>query len=88
VAPSPADLPRLDSWNELALARGIRWLQVLPPNGRFAALGPLFVPDETSTHASMKTWPAPSAWLSSDRYRAWHAACISGRGVRVVTPVT
>ena len=47
VAPSPAELPQLEAWNELALARGIRWLQVLPPNGRFAALGPLFVPDET-----------------------------------------
>lgn len=47
VAPSPAELPRLDAWNELALANGTRWLQVLPPNGRFAALGPLFVPDET-----------------------------------------
>ncbi len=47
VAPSPAELPRLEAWNELALERGIRWLQVLPPNGRFAALGPLFVPDET-----------------------------------------
>ena len=47
VAPGPEELPRLDGWNELALAHGTRWLQVLPPNGRFAALGPLFVPDET-----------------------------------------
>jgi bacteriocin biosynthesis cyclodehydratase domain-containing protein len=47
VAPSPAELPRLEAWNGLALQQGTRWLQVLPPNGRFAALGPLFVPDET-----------------------------------------
>ena len=47
VAPSPAELPRLEAWNELALEQGTRWLQVLPANGRFAALGPLFVPDET-----------------------------------------
>lgn len=47
VAPRPAELPRLAAWNELALRQGTRWLQVLPPNGRFAALGPLFVPDES-----------------------------------------
>lgn len=47
AAPAPAELPRLAGWNETMLARRLPWLQVLPFNGRFAALGPLFVPGET-----------------------------------------
>jgi bacteriocin biosynthesis cyclodehydratase domain-containing protein len=45
--PSPAELPRLDDWNEQALAAGQPWLQVLPFDGRYAAIGPLYLPDET-----------------------------------------
>lgn len=47
AAPSPGELPRLAAWNEQALALGRPWLQVVPFNGRFAALGPLFVPGDT-----------------------------------------
>lgn len=47
VAPSAAELPRVASWNERAVELRLPWLQVLPYNGRFAALGPLFVPGET-----------------------------------------
>jgi bacteriocin biosynthesis cyclodehydratase domain-containing protein len=47
VAPSTADAALLSDWNRAALDRGVPWLQVLPYDGRFAAIGPLFVPGET-----------------------------------------
>ena len=50
VAPEPAELPRLAEWNRRALDAGARWLQVLPFDGRFAAVGPVFVPGETACH--------------------------------------
>jgi bacteriocin biosynthesis cyclodehydratase domain-containing protein len=46
-APAPAQLPALGDWNEEALAAGQPWLQVLPFDGRYASVGPLYVPDET-----------------------------------------
>ena len=46
-APSPAQLPELRDWNRQALASGQPWLQVLPFDGRYASIGPLFVPGET-----------------------------------------
>jgi bacteriocin biosynthesis cyclodehydratase domain-containing protein len=48
AAPEPAELPSLSAWNERAVASGTPWLQVLPFNGRFSAIGPLFIPGETS----------------------------------------
>ncbi len=47
VAPSPAELPELAGWNERRLASATPWLLVLPFNGRFASVGPLFLPRET-----------------------------------------
>jgi bacteriocin biosynthesis cyclodehydratase domain-containing protein len=47
AAPAPAELPELTAWNERCLASGTRWLLVLPFNGRFASVGPLFLPGET-----------------------------------------
>jgi len=46
-APSAAELPALAGWNEEALAAGQAWLQVLPFDGRYAAVGPLYLPDDT-----------------------------------------
>ena len=46
-APSPEELPALADWNAQALAAGQPWLQVLPFDGRYASVGPLYVPDET-----------------------------------------
>jgi bacteriocin biosynthesis cyclodehydratase domain-containing protein len=46
-APSPAQLPRLGDWNREALAAGQPWLQVLPFDGRYASVGPLYLPEET-----------------------------------------
>lgn len=47
AAPSREELPQLESWNHGALASRRPWLQALPFDGRFAAVGPLFVPHET-----------------------------------------
>ncbi len=47
AAPSPRELVRLPAWNRDQLERGQAWLQVLPFNGRYAAVGPLFVPGQT-----------------------------------------
>jgi bacteriocin biosynthesis cyclodehydratase domain-containing protein len=50
VAPTARELPRLESWNRAALAAGSPWLQLLPHDGRYASVGPLFVPGETCCH--------------------------------------
>jgi bacteriocin biosynthesis cyclodehydratase domain-containing protein len=47
AAPAAAELPALAAWNDRALERGVVWLQVLPFNGLFAAVGPLYIPGET-----------------------------------------
>jgi bacteriocin biosynthesis cyclodehydratase domain-containing protein len=47
VAPGPGEQPRLEEWNENALANGGAWLQLLPYDGSVAAIGPLYVPHET-----------------------------------------
>jgi len=47
VVPAPSELPELEDWNGRVLEHGTPWLQLLPFNGRFAGLGPLFVPGET-----------------------------------------
>jgi bacteriocin biosynthesis cyclodehydratase domain-containing protein len=51
AAPAPEEVDRLGSWNRSALAARTTWLQLLPFDGRFAAVGPLFVPYETCCHA-------------------------------------
>jgi bacteriocin biosynthesis cyclodehydratase domain-containing protein len=51
AAPSAAELPELDGWNERCLASSTAWLLVHPFNGRFGSIGPLFLPGETCCHA-------------------------------------
>jgi bacteriocin biosynthesis cyclodehydratase domain-containing protein len=46
-APAPQELPTLPEWNSQALVSGQAWLQLLPFDGRYACVGPLYVPDET-----------------------------------------
>lgn len=50
VAPTAAELPELAQWNERALAARATWFQVLPFDGRFAAIGPLYIPGETACY--------------------------------------
>ena len=47
ASPTPSQTGLLADWNRQALGRRLVWLQVLPFDGRFAAVGPLFVPGET-----------------------------------------
>ena len=46
-APAPGQLPMLGEWNRRALGSSQSWLQVLPFDGRYASIGPLYLPDET-----------------------------------------
>jgi bacteriocin biosynthesis cyclodehydratase domain-containing protein len=55
AAPAPSELPRLTAWNERLLDARRAWIQALPPNGRFAAVGPLYLPGETCCHACYAT---------------------------------
>jgi bacteriocin biosynthesis cyclodehydratase domain-containing protein len=45
--PAPAELFRLRDWNAQALSAGTPWLQLLPFDGRYAAVGPLYLPGDT-----------------------------------------
>jgi len=47
AAPAAAESGVLVGWNRAALARGVSWLQVLPFDGRYACVGPLYLPGET-----------------------------------------
>jgi bacteriocin biosynthesis cyclodehydratase domain-containing protein len=51
AAPGRDEVVRLAGWNSVALAAKSPWLQILPFDGRFAAVGPLFLPGETCCHA-------------------------------------
>jgi bacteriocin biosynthesis cyclodehydratase domain-containing protein len=48
--PAAAELPRLSEWNECALASSQAWLQVLPFDGRYATVGPLYLPGDTGCY--------------------------------------
>jgi bacteriocin biosynthesis cyclodehydratase domain-containing protein len=50
VAPAPAELPALREWNAQAIESRQPWLQVLPFDGRYGAVGPLYLPGDTACH--------------------------------------
>jgi bacteriocin biosynthesis cyclodehydratase domain-containing protein len=50
ASPARGELPRLEAWNRRAVEHERLWLQMLPFDGRFAALGPLYVPGETACY--------------------------------------
>jgi bacteriocin biosynthesis cyclodehydratase domain-containing protein len=50
AAPSPTETAMLTALNERRLHDGIPWVQVLPDDGRFTAVGPLFVPGQTACY--------------------------------------
>jgi bacteriocin biosynthesis cyclodehydratase domain-containing protein len=50
AAPAADEVGRLAAWNTRALAAQAEWMQLLPFDGRFAAVGPVFVPGETACH--------------------------------------
>jgi bacteriocin biosynthesis cyclodehydratase domain-containing protein len=46
-APSSSERPRLSEWNAQALDVRAAWLQLLPFDGRYASIGPLYLPADT-----------------------------------------
>lgn len=51
AAPAAQEVQRLASLNEQCLRDATPWLALLPSDGRFAAVGLLFVPGQTACHA-------------------------------------
>jgi bacteriocin biosynthesis cyclodehydratase domain-containing protein len=49
-APAPGELPRLREWNEQALEAAQPWLQILPFDGRYGTVGPLYLPGDTGCY--------------------------------------
>jgi bacteriocin biosynthesis cyclodehydratase domain-containing protein len=49
-APAADELPRLREWNEQALGSAQPWLQILPFDGRYATVGPLYLPGDTGCY--------------------------------------
>ena len=50
VVPSAAEVLELGTWNRRAIESGQVWMQLLPYNGRFVAVGPVYVPGETACY--------------------------------------
>jgi bacteriocin biosynthesis cyclodehydratase domain-containing protein len=79
AVPSGEELPRLADWNQTALVAGVPWLQLLPFDGRFLAIGPLYVPGETACFECYSLRRAsnvdyPSEFLALGRVPARHPA--------------
>ncbi|MDQ7843931.1 MAG: TOMM precursor leader peptide-binding protein [Armatimonadota bacterium] len=55
VAVQGEDLSRLDSWNRRMLECRQSWLLVLPFDGAYGTVGPLFIPGETACYACFQT---------------------------------
>jgi len=72
AAPTGDELGRLDEWNRSARDAGTTWIQVLPYDGRMAAVGPLVVPGQTACHECFRlrrdSTIAPLADRTSGRY--------------------
>jgi len=71
AAPAPSELAALADWNANCLASDTVWMVVLPFNGRFAAVGPLFVPSETCCYRCFvrrraSALPDPADFLALD----------------------
>jgi bacteriocin biosynthesis cyclodehydratase domain-containing protein len=49
-APAPDELPCLREWNEQALEAAQPWLQILPFDGRYGTVGPLYLPGDTGCY--------------------------------------
>jgi bacteriocin biosynthesis cyclodehydratase domain-containing protein len=70
VAPEPFELPELERWNRLALRQRQPWLQALPFDGRIAAVGPLYVPDDTCCYQCYQRRRAANLTFGEDDFWA------------------
>ena len=69
VAPSSSEVHRIAEWNERAIEARVAWMQVLPYDGRLAAIGPVFVPGETACHECFLVRRDSTVAPSRDRAR-------------------
>ncbi len=53
TAPAPAEVEQLGDLNEQRLRDTTPWLALLPADGRFVAVGPLYVPRQTACHVCL-----------------------------------
>jgi bacteriocin biosynthesis cyclodehydratase domain-containing protein len=72
AAPSQAEASELRDLNSFALRHKQIWMQVLQYDGRFAAIGPIFVPHETACYACYQLRRAsnvkyPNEYLELDK---------------------
>lgn len=74
VAPSGDEVHLVAEWNERAVAAPVEWMQVLPYDGRFAAIGPVFVPGETACHECFLLRRDATIAASRDRTRGRYLA--------------
>jgi len=74
VAPSGDEVHLVAEWNERAVAASVEWMQVLPYDGRFAAIGPVFVPGETACHECFLLRRDATITASRDRTRGRYLA--------------
>lgn len=51
AAPAAEEVEQLEDLNSRCLCDATPWLVLLPTNGRFVAVGPLYVPGQTACHA-------------------------------------
>lgn len=72
AVPASDEGPQLAEWNARALDAGTPWMQVLPFDGRFAAVGPVFVPGETACHECFLFRRDATISPSRDRTRGPH----------------
>ncbi|MGH9212998.1 MAG: TOMM precursor leader peptide-binding protein [Acidimicrobiales bacterium] len=70
AAPEPEELSEITTWNRQALDTGTPWLQVLPYDGRIAAVGPLYVPGETGCYECFGLRRSANVSYPSADYRA------------------
>jgi len=77
VAPDAVDDPVLTAVNRAALETGQLWMQVLPLDGRRAAVGPLFLPGQTACHECFRMRRAATA-QDRELDRGWDALATAG----------
>lgn len=80
AAPVAAELVHLRALNEAALKNGQPWMQILQYDGRFAAIGPIFIPYETACFACYQLRRAanvkyPDEYLKLERAEARFEQC-------------
>jgi bacteriocin biosynthesis cyclodehydratase domain-containing protein len=66
AVPSPAEVPLLGRQNCAALERDTPWLQLLPFDGRFTVVGPLFLPGQSACRTCFVTRRAACSGFEED----------------------